>query len=253
MIGLAAYSAVFSRAVPGLEDLAGIDVCGPQERAKNRSAIAVYAEQAVARMAPDPMGLGLVCLSGPCGPMVDAFDKAWQRSPDGSLTGPGFGAHRAKRIHPFTLLRSLQNQVPAILSMNLGITGPCINALDSATGLACLLPNIAAQLTRCRAILLVMAAAGEGLEEGSKRKARVPGASGLEGAICLLLTRDAALGTLELAQPDRDCRPAVEDLAAPVLAPGVTLLRHLALGSQEALITNTDESGFQSAVFWRQH
>ncbi len=254
MIGIERYSAVFSRKVKGLAGLAHVQITAPLSDGKMASPCAAYACRAFELMAPETAGLALVCVSGPTGSTVRAFDKAWQASPDGKLVGEGFGKRRARRIHPFTLVKSLQNQVPATLSMNYGIKGPCLNVLEGATSLAYLLPNISALLAAHHPVLLVLASAGYREEERAKHHALLPERRGLEGSACFLLTRNGALGYLEPALPDGD--PGVtEDQfpISPVLHAGLEILHCIAENPRERVIALKDFGGHRAYLRWRSN
>ena len=258
MIAVAAYSACFSRTVAGLEDMPGLTISGNLEERKTHSAAAQYAIRAAAPLVAKPLGSkGLVVSAGPSGSMVRAFDKAWRMAGDGNLlTGPGFGKRRSRRIHPFTLITSLQNQVAATLSMQFQLVGPCLNVLDATTSLACLLPNIAAMLARTDAVLLVFATAGGRDEEQAAQRHLTPGAEPLEGALCFLLTANPGLGYLELGSLGSGetviTSAAISDAeAAPVLAPGIALLSCIQKRDPEKIITLQDYSGFQTRLRWR--
>ncbi|MDJ0839793.1 MAG: hypothetical protein QNK37_24975 [Acidobacteriota bacterium] len=249
MIGVTAYSAALTTVPDDLKGMDGILETGTLSGGRTSSAAAAYAQEAVAAMRPASENLALACLCGPGGPMVSAFDAAWKRSPDGRLTGPGFAA-RSRRIHPFTLLRSLQNQVAAHLSITFGIQGPCFNALQNPTALAWMLPQLEYLASVHRGVLLVLAGAGEQMEEGARRKAAVPHAPGIEGAVCLLLTRDSALGTLEATEADSGFTPDPHECAAPVPMTGIGILRMLAASS--ACLQLVDRDGTRAALRWRR-
>ena len=254
MIGIEAFSAVFSDDVPGLMDLPGVVCSGRLEESKTESACAHYAVEAVSRLSPENEGLGLITVSGPTGTTVKAFDKAWSASKDGRLTGPEFGARRSRRIHPFTLIKSLQNQTPANLSLRFGIKGPCLNFLDTPTSLAFLLPNAAAMLDQRPKILLVLAAADDREEERTKRKALHPKSTGIEGAACFLLTRRPGLGYLEAAELEWANNESIRDapLQGSVLQGGIALLRCLADKTHERVIVLQDWGGRRAAIRWRK-
>ncbi len=246
MIGIARISAVFSRDVPELAGLENIETVGLLNGRRTTGPAADYAERAFEIMSPDTRELGLVTICGPSGSTVKAFRKAWAASSDGTLTGEGFGEKRYKRIHPFTLVKSLQNQIPAALSMKYHITGPCLNLLDAATGLAHALPNIRVMLKR-GPLLLVMASAGDREEESQKMAWLHPEQSGLEGAICLLLTGQAVHGSLEPGSGEATHPPIA---AAPVLEPGLQILQAIAQGTSRS-ITLTDSLNHSATIQWR--
>lgn len=260
MIELCSYSAVFSRPVTGLEGLARVRAVAPASTRRLLSPCAVYAVAAVELLETDLTSTGLVCVSGPTGSTCAAFDRAWQRSADGRLVSAGFGRGRFKHIHPFTLIRSLQNQVPAVLSMSFGMKGPCLNVLESVTALASVLPNIEAMLPRCPRVLLVLAAAGARGEERSKMEFLAPGRMLVEGAICFLFSRTTESGALGQVGPGRIARdlesgkqenPAANP-AGPPLSAGVELLRCIAAGLEERQIPLHDFFRCQSAIRWRK-
>ena len=253
MIGIAAYSAVFSRNVAGLEEVPGILTGVSVEDEKTTGPCAAYAVRAFSGLNADPESLGLVCISGPSGSTVDAFDRAWQAANGGTLTGPGFGPHRSKRIHPFTLVKSLQNQVPAALSMKFGLKGPALNLLEADSSLAHVLPNIEIMLQRCRAVALAMAAAGDRAEERIKLKSLDPGIRGLEGAACFLLTRESTLGYLEASEPvECEKTTSIETGSCPpILEPAIGLLRCIANKDRGRLLHLRDRHGHRTQLRWK--
>jgi len=252
MIGVRAVSAAFSHPLEAFEGLPSVQVTGMLKEKRTVAPCAAYAEKAVAALQLEPEGMALACVSGPTGITASHFDKAWRQSEHGQLTGEGFGRSRSKHIHPFTLVRSLQNQVPAVLSMTFGFTGPCLNALASATAPALLMPCIDRLLDRCPAVLLVMASAG-GREENRARLAHlVPEPLHLEGAVCLVFTRQPQLGYFEaVAVTEPDEGPASFPQAPPVLRLGLALLESLALRETQRLIVLNDFAGYRKALHWR--
>ncbi len=249
MIGVVDYAAVFSRPAAGLERLpkARVDPDPPEE--KTMSACAAYALAAATALGPIREDAALICVSGPTGATVTAFEKAWRASKDGRLTGPGFGKSRYKRIHPFTLVRCMQNQVPAMLSMRLGLKGPCLNAVESATALAWLLPNAAAALERSPELLLVMASAGFREEERAKQLNFIDERDGLEGAVCLRATRDGALGRLSTIEPLSP--PPARLPVEPALEAGIRILGCIAENARDRVIPLKDRSGRTAFLHWR--
>jgi len=246
VIGVRAVSAAFSEPPgEGIADLEGVIITGHARGNRTDTPATDYAKQAFARLPERSPETGLICLSGPSGPMVQAFDTAWRRAPDGRLTGPDFPT-RARRIHPFTLLRALGNGVCAGLSMGFGLRGPALNVLDQATAPVWLMPRIAEMLHQCPAVVLVMTDAGGRLEEGTKRRARTGDPSMLEGAICLLLTAEPGLGRLSMAEPDQDS----SRMLTPCLTLGLAILESLATGGSPTLITLTDSDGTRAALRW---
>ena len=257
MIGITGLSAVLSRPIEGLANLDTVRVAQNLRGHKTMSPSSQYANQAVALLNPSPVGLGMVCISGPTGSLVEAFDKAWRLSGDGRLVGPGFARSRSKRIHPFTLMRSLQNQVPATLSMEFGIHGPCLNALEGATAPAVLLPNILAMLNQCEKVLLVMAGAGFRGEEAAKHQAVAPESEGVEGAVCMLLSKGE--GPLGFLAPSPETTPSDAHRDGPfslfrglVFQAGLAVLRALAGKESSVLVPLTEFNGHQAFLQWRR-
>jgi hypothetical protein len=189
------------------------------EKKKTTAPVSAYALEAVAGLGLDlPKETGLAIVCGPTGSLVNAFDRAWQKSGDARLTGTDFAKTRYRRIHPFTLIPSLQNQVAASLSMELGLTGPCMNSISGETGLAYLLPSVAAMLTRTSLVLLVVASAGNRGEEALKLKAM--GREGrCEGAAAFLIGRDGGRGCLRLSDA-----PTTSKKGTPILGAAFALL-----------------------------
>ncbi len=184
MIAVTAWSAVHDRELPGLSHT-NLQVLPQPEARKTTSPAAAYALQA-ARALNIPHGAGLFTISGATGMTCEVFDGAWRRSADGHLSGAGFAEGRYKRIHPLTLITSLQNQVPAVLSMELGLTGPCLNCLESAQALVHGQANLEAMVRSQGAALIVLATAPDRGEERLKHALAHPEVPLLEGALCLL-------------------------------------------------------------------
>jgi len=257
MIAVAAFSACLSRPVAGLDGMPELAISGLLEECKTHSAAAQYADRAASALKPHGSGIGLVTLAGPSGSMVGAFDNAWRLAgPGNPLTGPGFGKRRSRRIHPFTLVTSLQNQVAATLSMKYGLTGPCLNALDAPSALAVLLPNIQIMLLRTPAVLLVLASAGGREEEWASQRFLTPDAEPLEGALCFLLTAGTGLGYLETGSSlsgEEYLAPATttDVSAAPILGPGIALLKCIREHKPETVITLKDYGGYTARLRWR--
>ena len=250
MIAVAAIGAAFSEEpFVGAGRVPGVTITGTLVGRRTETAATAYAVRAFARLPEVPPESGLICVSGPNGPMVEAFDGAWHRSSDGRLTGSDF-PRRARRIHPFTLLRALGNGVCAGLAERFGIIGPTLNVHDQATAPAWLLTQIEAMSARCPAVVLVLTDAGARLEEGAKRRARTGASSMLEGAVCLCTSRSGRLGELSLAEPEPSRAMAAE--ATPGLRFASALLMHMAAGTPEARITLRDSDGACAAVHWRR-
>ena len=247
MIAIEAFSAVFNRTIAGLEQ--HIEVVEPATGDKTTSPCAEYAMLALETLRDRLKNPALVSLCGPTGSTVAAFDKAWQASEDGRLTGPDFGRRRARRIHPFTLVKSLQNQVPATLSMRFDLTGPCLNLLDSSRSLAWVLPNIEAMIKQCGQVLLVLSTACDREEERVKLNVLQPKRASIEGAICFLLNDGPGLGSIE------GVKAGVADtseMGAPVLDGGIQLLRAVT-GESSSVIELKDGDVGGAAISWRRN
>jgi hypothetical protein len=181
--------------------------------------------------------------AGPPGSALSLFDAG--RDPEsGRLVSTGFGRERSRRIHPFTVLLALQNQVAATLSLELGLRGPCCSTTDSAAAFVDLLPNIA-MAARQEPVLVVLASAADRAEHRSQGLHRSGIEAFVEGAVALLFASDGQLGSVGRDQ-DRDtdtCASAPIDPVAelgryaPVLEPGLAILLALARGLDRARFT----------------
>ena len=259
MIGVADAAAVLTRPQRGMADWPKQRLVGQASSKNSLSPCARYAIEAVELLNPARPPASLVCITGPSGVTVDAFDGAWRGSPDGRLTGAGFGASRYRRIHPLTLVRSLQNQVAAALTTHFQWRGPCLNALESSLALAALLPNIALLIRETGSLLLVFSSAADRLEERSKTRALYPGATGGEGAVCFLLREGHPLGFLEgpidplSAQVPENGPGEAAILADPVLSCGLALLVCLAQSVPWRDLPLRDPHGSQAQyIRWRR-
>lgn len=184
MIAITAWSAVLDRERPGLSH-PNVQIMARPETRKTTAPAAAYALHA-ARALDIPANAALFTISGATGVTCEVFDGAWRRSPDGRLSGSSFAEGRYKRIHPLTLITSLQNQIPAVLSMELGLTGPCLNCLETAQALVHGRTNIEAFVKTQGAALIVLATAPDRGEERLKHALAYPDGPLLEGALCLL-------------------------------------------------------------------
>ena len=195
--------------------------------------------------------------AGPPGSALHLFD-AGRESKDGPLVSPGFGRDRSRRIHPFTVLLALQNQVAATLSLELGLRGPCCSTTDSAAAFADLLPNMA-MAARDRTVLAVFASAANRAEHRSRGIHESGLDAFVEGAVALLFLEEGELGSVAaddqsggveggaaagardvLLAPLAEPRwappglPATSERYAPVLEPGLSILLALARGLDSA-------------------
>ncbi len=123
---------------------------------------ASYAVEAVGALDRDLGDAAVFTFAGPPGSALHLFE-AGRESADGPLVSAGFGRERSRRIHPFTVLLALQNQVAATLSLELGLRGPCCSTTDAAAAFVDLLPNMAMAM-RDRPVLAVFASAANRAE-----------------------------------------------------------------------------------------
>ena len=218
-----------------------VSVCSePPDAKQTVSAASAYAIQAVEGLGLESVIPALFCIGGPVGSTLDYFDRA--RDPaTGRLTGEGC-SKRSRRIHPFTLLVGLQNQVAATLSLFFGWRGPCCSSVASATAFVEILPSIEIAL-RSRPAVVVMSSAGGRQEDRTWYEHMSPGNSILEGAVALYFDSPGELGRIE----PQSSNEAPSDLVAaplalsptttaPALEPGLELLHLLASDRNGALI-----------------
>lgn len=263
---LVSFRAVLAGAPPpALADLPGTRWVQRRETERATAPAAAYALEAVgdlcnepaAEAAPGLATAALFILAAPAGSSIHLFDPARGEPPDRRLLAPGF-PRRSRRIHPFTLLLSLHNQVAATLSMRLGLRGPCCNAIESAASFPDLIPLMELE-ARTRAVLLVMSSATDRGEERSHNVYATGRPHGLEGAIALLfhLAVPRALGVVSTAEPGealpigpRSASPPGSDWPfAPCLEPGLAVLWALATHLGEARF-EIREPGRSSFFAW---
>ena len=251
MIPIADYSAVLSQ--PLFQNLPNVTHATRSPLGKIASPAATFAIQAVEQMSLPRCNLALACLSGPPGATISAFDRAWKLSESNSLVGQDFAKTRSKRIHPFTLARSMQNQVPGMLAKHFAITGAVLNAVDSSTALVYMLPNLHAMLERHDALLLVLSSAGFYEEEYSKHLFQYPNREGLEGAICFLISTESPIGRLTACKAACSKNTASPQPAlpyAPCLQAGVGILNALASGHKNQHLVLEDYYHHRTHLEW---
>ncbi|MCB1044004.1 MAG: hypothetical protein KDC35_13755 [Acidobacteria bacterium] len=215
-----------------------------ESESRDRSLAAQYAHLAVSRLTLPSKDVALLCLSGASGAFLKRFDAAC--GPGGGLFEQGF-SERARRIHPFTLLWALQNQVPAALSIDFALKGPCLNLFESSTGLAHTYPWIQSQFGSGRTVLLVLCAAGDRDEERTKVARMRASEEGLEGAVAIHLSPEPGLGWLSTGHhPVLSPRPFRE----PVLAAGEALIEFVTSGISHASCTFADDVGRCLTLNW---
>ena len=219
---------------------------------------ASYAVEAVQALGMDLRDAAVFTFAGPPGSALHLFD-AGRESKNGPLVSAGFGRDRSRRIHPFTVLLALQNQVAATLSLELGLRGPCCSTTDSAAAFVDLLPNMA-MAARDRAVLAVFASAANRAEHRSRGIHESGLSAFVEGAVALLFLPEGELGSV--AAEDQiggvesgAARWAPSGLSeassryAPVLEPGLSILLALARGLESARF-EIHEPGRTTAFRW---
>jgi hypothetical protein len=231
---LAACRAVLAGDVP--DEVAGAPGVERVAMRAPRRAVAPgasYAVDAVKALGTDLRSAAIFTFAGPPGSVLHLFD-AGRQSSGGPLVSPGFGRDRSRRIHPFTVLLALQNQVAATLSLELGLRGPCCSTTDSAAAFVDLLPNMA-MATRDRPVLAVLASAANRAEHRSRGIHESGVDSFVEGAVALLFEEGGVLGSVRADDGDATSvhRPAGARYA-PVLGPGLSILLALARGLEQA-------------------
>lgn len=255
MIGISDAAGVVTQSWGKLHHWEKVQLVMPFEAKRTLSPAAGYAVEAVKLLGRATHPQAMVCMSGPTGMMADAFAPIKQQAEDNCLWGPDF-PRRSRRMHPLTLVRNLQNQVPSVLSMTFGIHGPVVNALDSATALAYLLPNLAQLLKTYSEVLLVMASAANRREEAWKRECFNPASVGLEGAFAFILDNKARLGSLKLCSglenpsTTGEWQPGGKPIADAILAAGAGIVSCLVENVGTATITLKDGCGHNEKIKW---
>ncbi len=257
MLKLADYRAVLAGAAPAqILDCPGVRVIEKPPASHAVSAAAEYAIAAVEELAERAAEAALYTISGSPGSCLHLFDAARKDSPDGRLVGPGFGRRRSRRIHPFALLLSLRNQVPASLSLHFHLRGPSLSTIDSAAAFADLIPAAALEIPD-RPVLFVLSSASDRAEERSRNILQTGASQGLEGAIALLFSGDGELGTIARATggeamvlgASASSPPAADWPFSPCLEPGLGILWALSQGVPQATF-EIREPGRSSYFSW---
>ena len=230
MLKLSACAAVLDRCPIELADCDVIRQLARPQAHQTRSPASIYAIQAVENLGVRDLDPALYCICGPVGSSVRLLEKA--RDPEsGVLVGAGF-ARRSRRIHPFTLLLSLQNQVAATLSLHFGWRRACMNSMDEPTSFVDLIPSMEMRQAEGSVLLLMTSAAGR-LDDRSWHHHRDPGRPIIEGAIALLFENEGGLAEIRSATQSSGSKPAGPELfgelpAAPGLEAGLACLSSLA-------------------------
>lgn len=226
---ITAVSAALAPCPPSLRDrpeVVDAAVLGSQQ---TQSPAARYAIAAIEALDSIPENPALFVMTGPLGSTLHSFDRA--RHQNGQLTAPGF-AGRSRRIHPFTLLLSMQNQVAGTLSMHFGWTASCFTLCDSPRAFADIIVNFRMASRDSTAIVVLTSAAGR--DEDASWHATIDDRPVIEGGIALVSDPGASeIGQVHL--PDecgsshsrvRCCWPK-EAPRAPYLEPGLAILGSL--------------------------
>lgn len=199
---LLSYSAALSEDVEGLESLPAVRQVPTAKAAQTRSPASAYAIAAVEALDLGDDEPALYCVSGPTGSNLHRFDPACDLAKGESLHDADFARRRSRKIHPFTLLLGIQNQVAANLSLYFGWNGPCCNGIESSAAFVDLIPSMELAL-RKRPALVVMSSAADRREDRSWYRYRAPGKRILEGAVALLFAPRGRLGEVHLGS--RSC------------------------------------------------
>lgn len=258
MISVLDAAAVVTSEWSGSSSWPKIKVVPPLKAQRVLSPCARYAIDAVAGLDRKQIPQAMVCLCGPTGITAEAFEPARKQSLDGKIWGPDF-TRRSRRIHPLTLIRSLQNQVPAALSQKFHIHGPVLNTLETATALTYLLPNIQCLLDRYQQVLLVLASAGDRMEENAKRQCFQPGTLGGEGAFVFVLGNVKGFGELlpmsSANTADLASSPITDTCmwGDSILAAGHLLLTCLIEKPNQKVLEFSDTWGHRTRIHWKGH
>ncbi len=194
---LLSYSAALSEDVEGLDGLKAVRKVPAAKAEQTRSPASAYAIAAVEALDLGDDEPALYCVSGPTGSSLHHFDRACDPAKGESLHDTDFARRRARKIHPFTLLLGIQNQVAAHLSLHFGWNGPCCNGIESSAAFVDLIPSMELAL-RKRPALVVMSSAAGRCEDRSWCQYRAPGKRILEGAVALLFAPRGNLGEVTL-------------------------------------------------------
>lgn len=252
MITILDAAAALDAPWPGLEPWQKLQVGAMPEPKRAFAPSSLYAIAAVEMLRVRTMPQAMVCLSGSTGMMADVFEPARRRSDNGRLVGGNY-ARASRRIHPLTLIRSLQNQVPSALSQTFGIHGPVLNSLESATALAYLLPNMEAFVRTHGQVLLVLASAGNRREERAKRECFLGTRAGREGAFVFLLGNGGGYGKMELTDNLSDLESRMDETVAddPILEAGRQMMRCMIEKPDQRVLNFRDSLGHCAAAIWK--
>jgi hypothetical protein len=259
VLRLQAVSAVLTRPLGACMDLPNVALVEKAAEQQRRAPASTYAIDALSCL-DVPTDARVVTISGPPGEFVHFLEPIRQLSPDGRLMGPNL-ARRLRRLHPYALLLSLQNQVPASISMEFGLSGPCVNLIEGATTFADALRILELGKDQETA-LLVMSAAADRSEQRELARLENSDRVIVEGAICLLFSPDGALGLVGGPTPERSVNgPTPEGDPetklppdwphAPCLQGGMCVLWALASGVPSERFWLSDGHGYEVPFDWR--
>lgn len=253
MLRLSACSAVLDRCPSELSDCEGVREVAPAQAQQTRSPAAIYAIQAVEDLGLPDLDPALYCICGPVGSSVHLLEKA--RDPEtGVLVGAGF-AKRSRRIHPFTILLSLQNQVAATLSLQFGWRRACMNCMDEPTSFVDLIPSMEMRQPEGAVLLLLTSAAGR-LDDRNWHRYRDPGRPVMEGAIALLFEAEGELAEIRSVAQSPGSKSAGPELfgescVAPGLEAGLACLSSLSRRASRDLYELRGSGGHSAFFEWR--
>lgn len=260
MLRLEAFSAAFTRPLGACMDLPNVTLVEHASEQQRRAPASTYAIEALSRLEV-PTDARVVTISGPPGELMHHVEPIRQRSRDGRLMGPDL-ARRLRRLHPYALLLTLQNQVAASISMEFGLTGPCVNLIEGATAFADALRIM--ELAKDReTTLLVMSSAADRPEQRELTRLKLPDSVLVEGAICFLFSRDGELGLVGAPTPGQAVdRPNPEGGPAtnlppgwphaPCLQGGMCVLWALASGMRSERFWLSDGHGYEASFDWQK-
>jgi hypothetical protein len=242
-------------------DLPNVTLVEKASEQQRSAPASTYAVDALSRLEV-PTNARVITISGPPGELIHFMEPVRQRSSDGRLMGPDL-ARRLRRLHPYALLLSLQNQVAASISMEFGLTGPCVNLIEGATAFADALCVMEPARDR-ETTLLVMSSAADRSEQRELTRLNFPDSELVEGAICFLFSPDGELGLVgatasgeapsEHAQANPEEKPASLPPGwphAPCLEGGMCILWALASGIASERFWLSDGHGYQASFDWR--
>ena len=261
MLRLKAVSATLARPLGACMDLPNVALVEKAVEQQRRAPASTYAIEALSRL-DVPADTRVITISGPPGEFVHFLEPIRRRSPDGHFMGPDL-ARRLRRLHPYALLLSLQNQVAASISMEFGLTGPCMNLIEGATAFADVLRILEPAKDR-ETTLLVMSSAADRSEQRELTRLKFPDSVLVEGAICFLFSPDGELGRIgstptpakSVDRPNPEGGPVTALPPgwphAPCLQGGMCVLWALASGMRSGRFRLSDGHGYAASFDWQR-